>query len=484
MEVLLDTGKRKEYAVKEGGQFLKTAGKEEQKTMLYSKQDLKRLMIPLVIEQLLAILVGLADTIMIASAGENAVSGVSLVDNINILIINVFTALATGGAVVAGHYLGQKNEEGACRAAWQLILFSLFSSLAVTALFLVSHEWILHTVFGNITQEVMESARTYLIITAYSIVPLALYNACAALFRAMGNSRVTMWISLLMNLINFIGNAILIYGAGWGVAGAAAATTCSRLVAAVLILFLIWNPKRTIHIAGVVSPKINLPLVKKILYIGIPSSLENSMFQLGKIILLSLISGFGTYAIAANAVANTVAAINVLPGMAINMAILSVVSVCVGAGELEQARYYTRKMMQIIYGATGVLSILLFIGTPVIVKIYNLSPETSVLATQVIRYHACMAFLIWPVAFSLPNTFRAAGDVVYTMVTAILSMWLFRIAAAYLLGGWLGAGLLGVWIAMTIDWGFRAVLYVPHYLRGSWKKKLPPAGGGGQQAAA
>lgn len=440
--------------------------------MLYTGKELKKLIVPLIIEQLLAILVGLADTIMIASAGEAAVSGVSLVDNINILVINIFTALATGGAVASGHCLGQKNEDGACRSAWQLILFSIISSLCVTIFYLTIHEWILHTVFGNITRDVMESARVYLVVTAYSIVPLAVYNACAALFRAMGNSRVTMWISLLMNLINFIGNGILIYGAGWGVAGAAAATTFSRMVAAVIITVLIAQKKRTIHIAGYITWRPDFALVRKILFIGVPNSLENSMFQLGKILLLSLISTFGTYAIAANAVANTIACINILPGMAVNMAILSVASVCVGAGELDQAKYYTKKMMRMIYASTGVISVLLLIGTPVIVKIYHLSPETSALASQVIRYHALMAFFIWPASFSLPNLFRAAGDVMYTMVTAILSMWVFRIGAAYVLSEFFHAGLFGVWIAMTIDWAFRAVLYLLHDKKNSWQSKL------------
>ncbi len=440
--------------------------------MLFSRKDLQKLIIPLVIEQLLAILVGLADTIMIASAGEAAVSGVSLVDNVNILIINVFAALATGGAVVAGHCLGGKDEEGACKAAWQLILFSFISSIGVMALYLAAHEWILHTVFGNITEDVMGNARTYLIITAYSIVPLAVYNACAALFRAMGNSKVTMWISVLMNLINFVGNAFLIYSLKWGVAGAATATTVSRIVAAVLAMILLWNKKRVIHLAGYVVPKFQLHLVKKILFIGIPNSLENSMFQLGKILLLSLISTFGTYSIAANAVSNTVACVNILPGMAINMAILSVVSVCVGAGELGQARYYTKKMMQIIYAATVGISLLLIFGTPLIVRIYHLSPETSRLATDIIRYHAVMAALIWPLAFSIPNTFRAGGDVVYTMVTAIVSMWIFRIGAAYIFSYFFHNGVMGVWVAMTVDWAFRAILYVPHYLRNRWCRTI------------
>lgn len=440
--------------------------------VLYTNKDLKKLIVPLIIEQLLAIMVGLADTIMIASVSEAAVSGVSLVDTINILIINIFAAMATGGAVVAGHFLGQKNEKEACRSAWQLIYFSTVLSVVVMVMFLVLRNVILHNVFGSITAEVMENAKIYLVITAYSIVPLAIYNACAALFRAMGNSNVTMWISLIMNILNVIGNAVLIYGAKIGVSGAAISTTFSRIVAAVLIFILLWNKKRTIHLSGQLTLKINPSIIAKILYIGVPNCMENSMFQLGKIILLSLVSTFGTFAIAANAVSNTVACINVLPGMAINMAILSVASVCIGAGEFGQAQYYTKKMIKITYALTVCISVLLMIGTPVIVRIYDLSPETSELATQIIRYHAIMAALIWIPSFSLPNLFRAAGDVVYTMITAIISMWVFRVGGAYLISKYLGLGLIAVWIAMTIDWAFRTILYVIHYKRGKWKNHI------------
>lgn len=438
--------------------------------MLYTNKDLKKLIVPLIIEQLLAIMVGLADTIMIASVGEAAVSGVSLVDTVNILIINIFAALATGGAVVAGHYIGQQREDQACRSAWQLIYFSGIMSVGVMVIFLAAHDYILHGVFGSITEDVMQNAKTYLIITAYSIVPLAIYNACAALFRAMGNSRVTMWISVIMNILNVAGNAIFIYIFKAGVAGAAISTTFSRIVAAVIIFILLWNKKRQIHICGQITWKPQPHIIGKILYIGIPNCLENSMFQLGKILLLSLVSTFGTFAIAANAVSNTVACINILPGMAINLAILSVSSVCIGAGEYEQAEYYMKKMMKIIYALTAIISVLLMVGTPVIVAVYNLSAETSQLATLIIRYHAVMALLIWAPSFSLPNLFRAAGDVVYTMITAIISMWVFRIGASYILSGYFQIGLLGVWIAMTIDWAFRAILYVIHYKRKAWKK--------------
>ena len=249
-------------------------------------------MIPLILEQLLAILVGLADTVMIAGEGEAAMSGVSLVDTINILIINIFAALATGGAVVAGHFLGQKDSENASRAAWQLVLFSILSSLVVTALFIGFHTPLLRLIFGGVEAEVMASAKTYLVLTAISICPLAVYNACAALFRAMGDSKTTMWISLFMNGLNVVGNAIFIYGMKIGVAGAAIATSISRFAAMAIIVPMLFGSGRTICFKGQVTWKMNRNLVKKILHIGVPNGLENSLFQLGKILLLSLVTTF------------------------------------------------------------------------------------------------------------------------------------------------------------------------------------------------
>ena len=302
--------------------------------MLYSNQDLKKLIVPLVFEQLLALLVGLADTLMISSVGEAAVSGVSLVDTINILIINVFTAFGTGGAVIAGHYLGKKNNENACKVGWQILLFSLVSSLVITTLFLLLHNGILQLIIGRVEPAVMENARSYLVITAVSFVPLAVYNACAGLFRTMRDSKTTLYISLLMNVLNVIGNAILIYGAKIGTTGAAISTTFSRTVAAIVILALLFNEKRAINFRGQVTFRFRPDMLKKILYIALPNSLENSLFQLGKILTVSMISTMGTYAIAANAVCNTLASFNVLPGSAINSGIVAIVSVCIGAGEL------------------------------------------------------------------------------------------------------------------------------------------------------
>lgn len=436
--------------------------------MLFSNKDLKKLIIPLIIEQILVIAVGMADIVMVAGIGEAAVSGVSLVDTVNILIINIMGALATGGAVTAGHYLGQKDTESAGRSAWQLILFSGLLAIAITILFIAFHDFMLRKVFGSISSEVMQSAKTYLLITALSFFPLAIYNAGGALFRAMGNSKVTMWVSAIMNVINIAGNAIMIYGMKMGVAGAAIPTTLSRIVAAVIIFIMLFNKKRLIHLNGHVTWKLQKSMIKKILYVGIPNGLENSLFQLGKILLLSLVSTIGTAAIAANAVANTIALFNILPGIAIGYAQLSTVSICIGANDAKQAKYYTNKLLKITYIGMLFLSAFIFFTAGDLLKIYGLSQETEQLAIEVIRFHAIMVLVSWVPSFSTPNSFRAAGDVMIPMVIAIASMWIFRIGTAYILTGYFGMGLMGVWIAMTIDWTFRAICYTYRYQTGRW----------------
>ena len=258
--------------------------------MLYSNRDLRKLIIPLLIEQVLAIAVGMADTIMVSVAGEAAVSGVSLVDTVNVLLINIFSALATGGAVVSGHFLGKKKQEDACRAAWQILLFATLLAFVITAIFLFAHDQLLHLMFGQIEPDVMQACKTYLIITAYSFVALAVYNSCAALFRAMNNAKVTMWVSLLMNAINVVGNAICIFGLHMGVAGVAIPTTVSRYVAAIVILSLMFNRNKVINLCGQVKLRFDRKLIGKILYIAVPNGMENSMFQLGKILVVSAVS--------------------------------------------------------------------------------------------------------------------------------------------------------------------------------------------------
>lgn len=450
---------------------MQEAKMEGKSAYLFDNKALRALIIPLFIEQLLAVMVGMADSIMIASVGEAAVSGVSLVDNIMVLFINVFAALATGGAVVAGQYLGQKNDDFACKAANQIVWFITIVAVGIMALIYIGKWFILHVVFGAIEADVMAHANTYLIIVTASIPFMALYNAGAAIFRAMGNSKISMQVSIIMNIINIGGNALLIYGLHWGTEGVAIPTLLSRIIAAVLITALLSNQKWKLHIAKSIHYRPDWRMIRRILAIGVPNGLENSMFQLGKILVLSLVSTFGTYAIAANAVSNAVALFQILPGMALNLAITSVIAQCVGAGDYEQVHYYTKKLIGVAYALIWFTNAVIFLLLPIILRVYNLSDLTAETTRQILYFHSISCMLVWPLSFSVPSTLRAAGDAQVTMVISIASMWIFRIIFSYILGRYMGMGVFGVWVAMVIDWCFRAVCMMTRYHRGKWKLK-------------
>lgn len=439
---------------------------------LFSRNDLVRLIIPLIVDQFLQVAVGLSDSIMVARVGEAAISGVSLVDTVMLLIINIFTALATGGAVIAGQYLGRKDPKTGCEATAQLFNFTFLFSIFIMILGYLGQNVILYHVFGKIEPEVMKDSRTYLLIVLSSIPMIAMYNAGAAIFRAMGNSNIAMKTSLLMNSINVFGNALLIFGFHRGVEGVAIPTVVSRGVACVVILILLNNQKHELHILHPYPFKIKWNVLKKILYIGIPNGLENSMFQLGKIAVLSLVSGLGTASLAANAVGNNIANFAILPGMSFGFALLTVCAQCVGAGDFEQVKYYTKHMMRVEYLCLIASNLIVILALPFILSVYNLSDEAARYANDIILYHAACVVTIWPLSFTLPNTLRAAADVKITMVLSIISMWVFRFGFSYLLTMVFHMGIFGVWVAMTIDWLVRGIFFVCRYKSGRWQKVI------------
>ena len=447
-----------------------TVLRSPERAPLFSSAALRKLIVPLVVEQFLAMTIGMADTIMVTSVGEHAVSGVSLVDNISILLINVFSALATGGAVVAAQYLGSRDEPNACAAAKQLFYVIGALSTATMAVCLLFREPILRLVFGHLEESVMEAAMTYFLLTALSYPLLAVYNAGAALFRAMGNSKVSMLASLLMNIVNIGLNAILIYGVGIGVAGAGFGTLFSRLAGAVLMTWLICQHGHRIHIDGLLHFEFRKQLVKKILRIGVPNGLENGMFQIGKLLVLGLVTPLGTSATAANAIANSVAGVVNVPGNAISLSLITVVGQCMGAGDAKQAVGYTKKLMAIVYLSMGTLSVLLFFFAAPVVGLFGLTAAAAAMAVEVLRWCAVFDLIFWPMSFSLPNALRASGDAKFTMIVSMCSMWIFRIGFSYLLVPQIG--LLGVWAAMFIDWICRIVFFVIRYRGDKWEKKF------------
>ena len=433
------------------------------RTLLFSNEDLKRLIIPLVIDQVLARTVGMADTMMISSVGEAAISGVSLVDMINMLINAVFAAVATGGAVIASQYLGH------CEASSQLMVVTAVCALLFTVLSLAARKPLLSLLFGQIDADVMDAALTYLTVSALSFPFLASFNSSSALFRAMNDSRTPTVVSLGMNVMNLIGNSILIFGMKWGVAGAAISTLLSRVMASAVMFALSLNRERQLYVRPDQMTRFQPTLIGQILYIGIPSGIENGIFELGRIVVVSMISTFGTVQIAANAVANNLDGLGVLAGAAMNLAILTVVGRCVGAHDNDQVRYYTRKLLKIEYAMMAVVNVVLLAALPLILNLYTLSPASRELATQLIFIHDGFAMLLWPLALSMPNALRAANDVKFTMVLSIGSMVCFRIALSYVVGVRMGYGALGVWFAMLVDWAVRAAVYTWRFEQGKWE---------------
>lgn len=437
---------------------------------LFSNRDLFKLFLPVIIEQFLEYLVGLADSIMVAHVGEAAVSGVSLVDFVMALLISLFAALSTGGAVIAGQYLGAKQPDKSREAANQLVWFSGVISVLIMILVYLAEPFILDVLFGQITESVRKEANTYLMITALSIPFLALYNAGAAIFRTMGNSKLPMKVMLIMNIAHAAGNAVLIYGFDFGTEGVAIPTLLSRIAAAAVIIALAFNKKQPLYITKSWRHKFDWTMIKRILGIGVPYGLENGLFYFGRLIVLSLVATFGTASIAANAVSGTIVMFQVLPGMAIGLGLTVVIARCVGAGDFAQARYYTKKVMGFVYAAHLVSCAVVLAVLPAIMALYGLSEAATAMAVQNVWWHGAFMVLIWPLAYTLPVTFRAAGDAKFPMLVGVLSMFLCRIALAYLLSSYFGMGMFGTWVAMFIDWIVKAGIFVYRYLGGQWMR--------------
>ena len=434
----------------------------------FSGRDLRRLIIPLVIEQLLAITVGLLDSVMVSQVGEAAISAVSLVDTVNVLLVNTFAALATGGAAIAGQYLGRQERDKAGHAGEQLLLFMAEASLLITLLFYLARGFVLNVVFGQVEPDVAAYANTYYLIVESSTPFLAVYSAGAALFRVMGNSKISMWVSLGMNIINAVGNALLIFGLHMGVEGVAIPTLVSRIFAAAAMVLLLRRPGLPLQVERL-ALRHDRYIVKNILRFGVTNGLESSMFQLGKILLLSTVSVLGTAAVAANAIGNTLCTFQCVAGNALGLGIVTVVSQCVGAGDYGKARLYARKLLKTAYLAMDISIVLVYLALPMVLRLYNVSPEAETWARQVIWMHGFVGMLIWPLSFTLPQALRAAGDTRFTMVVSSVSMWTMRVGFGVLLGRVLGFGVVGIWMAMFADWLLRIAFFLPRFHGHKWE---------------
>ena len=427
------------------------------------------MILPLFLEQLLVMLVGMADTLVVSYAGEAAVSGVSLVNQFNTIFIYLFTALASGGAVVISQYIGRRSMEDAGESASQLLLFSTGFSVIISMLVLACNEWLLRLLFGRVEPEVMAACVVYLRISAYSYPALAVYNSGAAIYRSLGKTDVTMYLSVVSNVINIIGNLIGVFVLRAGVAGVAWPSLIARVFSAVVITVLCFRKKNGVVYRRRWIFRWNGASMKQILGIAIPNGLENGVFQLVKVALSSIVALFGTYQIAANGVAQSIWSMAALAGVAMGPAFITVIGQCMGNGDTDAADFYFRRLTRITLLLSSAWNFLIFLLTPLFLMVYALEPETKQLVIWLVLIHNVFNAVAFPFSGALSNGLRAAGDVKFTMVVSVVSTLAVRLLLSWLLGIVFDMGVIGIAIAMVCDWILRAVVFFQRQKSGKWK---------------
>ena len=435
----------------------------------FSNQDLRRLIIPLFLEQLLILLVGIADVFMVSFAGDSAVSGVSLVNMFVTFFIYVFTALASGGAVIVSQYIGRKDRENANHSAGQLLTLSLMISVTCTLVILFWNRQVLKLLFGSVDEHVMEACVIYQRIMALSFIPLAIYNTGAAICRSINRTGVTLKISIIANIINVAGNYAGIFIFRAGVAGVAWPSFLSILFSGVAVSIFCMSRKNFVYYSMKHIIHVDMKALKRILNVAIPNSIENGAFQMIKIVLSTITAMFGTAQIAANGIAQTIWSLASLMITVMGPVYLTVIGWCMGAGEIDEADYYFRRLMKITIITSTIWNTLIFALTPFIMSFYPLSREIQSLVVELVLIHNIFSSFVWPVGYVIPHGLRAAGDVRFSMLTSLASSLFVRLLFSYVFAVWFNLGVIGIAWAMICDWAARAVIFWLRYRQGEWK---------------
>jgi putative MATE family efflux protein len=435
---------------------------------MFDNRQLLALLIPLIAEQLLNSLMGTADSMMVSNVGPEALSAVSLVDSINILVIQAFAALAAGGTIVCSHYVGMKRLEDARASAKQLLLVVTALSLGIMIFCLCALRPLLRLIFGSVDQGVMDAATVYFFWTALSFPAISLYNAGSAVFRAQENTRIPLAVATVSNALNIAGNAVLIWGLGMGVAGAAIATLASRVFSMVVILAVLRDRRRKLYVTGYRAIRPDGYKIRRILAMGIPNGIENSMFQFGKLVIQSTVSMMGTAAIAAHAMAAILENLNGVAGVACGIGLMTIVGECLGAGRKDEAVYYVKKIVVWGYGFLGISVALIWLAARPITRLAGMTPESAAICRNLVDWISVFKPIFWVPAFIIPYGMRAAGDVRFSMITSTIIMWTARVTVAIYLARALGFGPIAVWIGMFIDWMIRSVVYSLRFYSRRW----------------
>lgn len=438
---------------------------------LFPDQALKTMIVPLLIEQLLQMVVGLADTMMVSYAGEAVVAGVGLDTMVYTIFIYLFTAVSAGGAVVVSQYIGSRERKQADLAASQVFHLAGVISLVCMALMLCFGSALLQAMYPATEPATMQACKTYMWIVSLSFPANALYNAGAAIYRSMGQTRTTMWVSLAANLVNVIGNAIGIFVLRAGAAGVAWPTTISWYVAAVIMTCFCLKKENKVSIHPGQIFRLNGSMSRRILGVAIPNSVENTLFQAAKVVLGMLVATFGTSQIAANTTGQTFWSLAACMGISMGTVFITVIGQCIGAGDTEAAEWYMRKLTRLSLVLAIGWNIIVMILTPMLLPLYDLSAETKRLILIIVAIHNLFSALVQPFSGPLSSGLRAAGDVKFTMWASIFATVVCRTFLSFLLAKWLGMGVIGIALAMVLDWCIKAALDIWRFRSGKWKNK-------------
>ena len=428
------------------------------------------LLIPVVLEQLLNSIMGTADTMMVSNVGSAAISAVSLVDSINVLVIQAFSALAAGGAIICAQYIGQRNKEKANESARQVLFIITAISVAVSLICLVFQKPLLRLIFGSVEPAVMSASETYFFYTALSFPFIAAYDSAASIFRAQDNTKGPMIISMISNVMNIAGNAVMIWVFHMGVAGAALSTLISRIFCAVVVIIQLRKERegQEIVVRDYFKIRPDWSMIRRILGLGIPSGVENSMFQLGKLAIQSTVSTLGTAAIAAQAMTNILENLNGIAAIGVGVGLMTIVGQCLGAGRKDEAVYYIKKLCVIAEVIIIISCLGVFALTKPITILGGMEKESADMCFHMVMWITIVKPLVWIMAFIPGYGLRAAGDVKFSMIVSCCTMWACRFCLCVFLIRVMGFGPMGVWIGMFADWTLRGIIFTWRFHSRKW----------------
>jgi len=426
------------------------------------------IIIPLFFDQLFNGIISMLNTAMISSSGTAAVAAVSMVDSLNVIMLNIFIGIATGGTVIVAQYYGAGKAESVTKAAGNAVAAVIFSAVIISIVLTGFHDSVLTLLFKSAEPDVFANAKIYLIGSALSYPFVSVIDAISGVLRGIGNSKSYFWLSLIKNGSNLLFNIIFLKIFNFGIIGLILSIILSRFLGmcCAFIYIRLLNRQIVLHFRDLL--KIDCKMLRRIMFIGIPSAGEQVFFNAGKLITQSFIVTMGTGALAINAICNSLMVLMETGGLGLSLAIVTVVGISLGHGDYKSAKKYVRVFL--ILGSISV-ALTCLIMLPLLSPLIGFfSPEPQLLPEIMRICYICSVTtpLFWCLSFVSPAALRAAGDGRFVLVSSLISMWTLRVVLGYVLGIVFKLGILGVWLAMFIEWVLRGLMYNIRLMGKKW----------------